>query len=105
MSDKIKLGNVVEATLAASDAALCLEECQQDKRPPSDWRRRFTEIVGGGHAEDDLVAQYIGYRAYWVQTNGCDCAVCNAYDGMGPVTRGPPYLHLNRQRALADSPR
>ena len=92
----------MEATLAASDAALCLEECQMDKREPSDWRRRFGEIVGGGHAQDDLVVQYINIRVHWVTTHGCDCTECYDLNGIGPVERGPPYLHLNRQRAIAN---
>ena len=95
----------MEATLAASDAALCLEECQMGQRLKSDWRRRFTEIVGGGHAQDDLVAQYINIRAQWVATDGCECDECFDSGGVAPVDRGPPFLHLNRQRALADSPR
>ena len=90
----------MEATLAASDAAMCLEECQEEQRPTSDWRRRFREIVGGGHAQDDLVAQYINLRAQWVAIHGCDCEKCQVHLQVGQAQRGPPYMHLDRQRAI-----
>ena len=83
-----KLGDVVEACLAAADAALCLQEFQANRLPS--WKRRFVEIQGGGHAHGDVVTDYIQRRADYVVRFGCECQDC-ARAGRLLSPGGPPY--------------
>ena len=83
-----KMGNFVEACLAAADAALCYQQFQ-DKQLPS-WKRRWIEIQGGGHARGDVVTEYINKRADYVVKFGCECYEC-AQAGTLLSPGGPPY--------------
>ena len=89
-SNKANAGNVVEAALAAADAALCLQECQDEGG--TSWRRRFVDIVGCGHGRGDEVTKYIDKRAVWVSQYGCECETCVRGAQRNPNITGPPYL-------------
>ena len=83
-------GNVVEAALAAADAALCLQKCQDGGG--TSWRRTFVDIVGCGRGRGDVVTEYIDKRAVWVSHYGCDCAECRKGAHQDPNDLGPPFL-------------
>ena len=89
-TSRANAGNVVEAALAAADAALCLQQSQDDGR--SSWRRQFVDIVGCGHGRGDEVTEYIDKRAVWVSQYGCECDTCVRVAKKNPNITGPPYL-------------
>jgi hypothetical protein len=62
--NKVNLGDVVEAALAAADCASAAEQHVADPAGHPAWVREYSDVVGGGCGEGDIVTAWIQDRLH-----------------------------------------